>query len=234
MVAAVEATSRLIRDQASRIEDLVQPSRAVRERALDRQGIDESALAERRQRWYREIEDAVLDLSNALPQGPEDYDARKLFEFLIELRRAVSDDPCNHGGDVELATARMLDVVRRISRRIDHERIDDPQLAAASIFEALRGLPARDLGRLLGVSEKTVGAWRTGGVVERNSARVVVVAQLLTYLRASMTPRGLMMWFEAERPQLGGKAPLELLERPAEASEPLTALARGARAQLGI
>jgi hypothetical protein len=233
MAATLEVPSRTIRDQASRIEDLVQPRRAVRERALDDQGIDKTALAERRQRWYREIEDAVLDLSNVLPQGPEDYDARKLFEFLIELRRAVSDDPCNHSGDVELATARMLDVVRRISRRIDHERLDDPQLAAASIFEAMSGVPARDLAKLLGVSQKTVGTWRTGGAVERNAARVIVVAQLLTYLRASMTPRGLMMWFEAARPQLGDQTPLELLKRPADAREPLIALARGARAQLG-
>lgn len=215
MIEVQEAPTREVLDRAGRIEELVVADRREQER------------------WYREIEDAVLDLSSVLPQGAEDYDARKLFEFLIELRRALTTDPENASGDIELAAARMRDVVRRISRRIDHEALDDPNAAAAAIVAATPGIPARDLATLLGVSEKTIGSWRAGGAVERNADRVVVVAQLLTYLRASMTPRGLMMWFRASRPQLDGHAPLDLLANPAEAREPLTELARGARAQLG-
>lgn len=233
MDATLALPSRQIRDQAIRIEDLVQAERSVRERALDIHGDSAEALVERRQRWYQDIEGAVLDLSNGLPQGPEDYDARKLFEFLIELRRAMAADPDDERGDVELATAHMRDVAGRILRRLNHERLDDPQTAAGWIFEAMNGVPARDLAQLLGVTEKTIGAWKGGGAVERNVERVVLVAQLLTYLRASMTPRGLVMWFNAARPPLDGRTPVELLAQPAEAHEPLVALARGARAQLG-
>ncbi len=233
MGAVFALPSREVREKALLIEDLVMPARASRERALDVAGETAQSLVARRQAWYQDIEDAVLDLSNVLPQGPEDYDARKLFQFLIELRRAMASDPDDRRGEVEVATARLRDVGSRIARRIDHERLDDPQAAVAWVFEAMTGVSARDTGRLLGVSEKTISAWRGGGVVERNIPRVVLVAQLLTYLRASMTPRGLMMWFDAPRPQLGDRTPMELLNEPAAAQEPLVSLARGIRAQLG-
>src|SRR4029077_3480791 len=132
------------------------------------------------------------DLSTALPQGTEDYDARKLFEFLIELRRAVDE-----GGDIELAAMKMRAVLARIGRRLEHDALDDPRAAADAIFRTLPGASAADLSRLLGVSTKTVGAWKAGGPVTRNAARVVLIGQLLTYLRASMTPAGLVMWFDA-------------------------------------
>jgi hypothetical protein len=60
---------------------------------------------------------------------------------------------------------------------------------------------------------------------------VVLVAQLLSYLRSSMSATGVIMWFDAERDQLDGRTPLQLLERDtARAFEPLSELARGARA----
>ena len=62
---------------------------------------------------------------------------------------------------------------------------------------------------------------------------MVVLAQVLTYLRASITPAGLVMWFDAPRHQLDGATPLELLdEDEANARERLLSLARGARGQL--
>lgn len=185
--------------------------------------------------WYGKVEDAVLDLSSVLPQGTEDYDARKLFEFLVELRRAIAADEegADAAGEVELARMRMGDVVHRIARRLEHDELDDPRVAADSIFAVLRGVPVSDVARLLGVSTKTVGAWRAGKPVTRNAFRVVVLAQLLTYLRASLTPVGLVMWFDAPRDQLGGRTPLEVLDDGAAgAREELVALARGLRGQL--
>lgn len=180
--------------------------------------------------WYHALEDAVLDLSHALPEGPEDYDARKLFEFLVGLRRAVASDS---EADVELAALKMGDVVRRITRRLEHDELDDPRVAAGSIFATLRNVGVGDLSRLLGVSTKTVNAWKAGRPVTRKVERVIVLAHLLTYLRASMTPAGLVMWFDAPRHQLGERTPLELLDaNEAAAREVLVPLARGARGQL--
>lgn len=218
-----------LRHKAEHVSELIGPAQLAPAR--------ESATAalERRRRWYAALEDAILDLSNALPEGTEDYDARKLFEFLVELRRAIDADPGGRDerGDVELRTMMMRDVLRRISRRLLHDELDDPRTAVDFVLATLRGVAAGDLARLLGVSTKTVGAWRAGRPVTRNAERVVVLAQLLSYLRSSLTPLGLVMWFDAERDQLGGRTPLQLLDAsPARAVEPLVALARGARGQL--
>jgi hypothetical protein len=219
-MSATASQMSVLRHKAEQVEDLVSPPRS------------EVQLAERRWAWYQGLEDAVLDLSNSLPEGTEDYDARKLFEFLIELRRAITADP-EATDDIELATIRMRDVVHRIGRRLEHNSLDDPQAAARSIFTTLSTIGVGDLARLLGVSTKTVNTWKAGGPVTRKAERVVVLAQLLTYLRASMTPRGLVMWFDAPRHQLGGRTPLEVLdENEAVARETLGSLARGARGQL--
>lgn len=223
MSIVLEQTQELahLREKASQVEELV----TVGER---------TGLALRRD-WYRQLEDAVLDLSYALPEGTEDYDARKLLEFQVGLRRAIDADPDarDERGEVELAALKMADVARRIGRRLEHSELDDPRAAADFIFDTLRGVGVTDLARLLGVSTKTVNAWKAGGPVTRNGRRVVVLAQLLTYLRASMTPAGLIMWFDAPRGQLDGSTPLELLdEDEAKARELLLSLARGARGQL--
>ena len=93
--------------------------------------------------------------------------------------------------------------------------------------------PVLRVGRLAGVSAKTIGAWRAGSRVTRNAERVVLVAHVITYLRASLTPAGLVQWFSAPRHQLDGRTPLELLDGDlAPAREALISLARGARGQL--
>jgi hypothetical protein len=225
-VADIAEQVTVLRGKAEQVEALIDAPFGVR--AVD-------ARADRRWAWYQALEDAVLDLSNVLPEGTEDYDARKLLEFLVSLRRAIAldADAGDAAGEVELATMALRDVARRLGRRLEHDELDDPNLAARAIFAALRGVGVADLGRLLGVSTKTVNGWRAGKPVARNARRVVVLAQLLTYLRASMTPVGLMLWFDAPRAQLGGRTPLALLdEDAATAHERLVALARGARGQL--
>ncbi len=203
----------VLKHKAEQVEELVAP-----------------APAEQRWEWYQRLEDAVLDLSNALPQGTEDYDARKLFEFLVGVRRAIAAEA---SGEIEVGTMMMGDVASRIARRLEHDALDDPRAAADFVFATLRGVGVGELSRLLGVSTKTVNAWKAGGPVARRADRVVVLAQLLTHLRASMTPVGLVMWFDAPRHQLDGRTPLELLdESEAGARERLMALARGARGQL--
>lgn len=227
-LAATPETATSLRAKAEQLDALADP------RAGAPGGEDGDALA-RRRRWYAQLEDAVLDLSTALPEGTEDYDARKLLEFLVELRRAIDADldGRDERGEVELRAMMVRDAVRRIARRLAHDELDDPRAAVDFVLATLRGVGATDLARLLGVSTKTVGAWRAGRPVTRNAERAVVLAQLLSYLRTSLTPLGLVMWFDAERDQLGGRTPLEVLDAgPARAVEPLVALARGARGQL--
>lgn len=220
-----------LRDKAEHVRTLIAPIRAQPVPAP----ADVAAARAERQRRYDVIEDSILDLSGALPQGTEDYDARKLFEFLVGLRRAIAADTevADPGGEIELIGMMMRDVLARIERRLLHDELDDPRAAVDFVFATLERVPASDLARLLGVSTKTIGAWRAGRPVTRNGERAVVLAQLLSYLRPSLTPLGIVLWFDAERDQLDGRTPLQLLDRGvASAHAPLVALARGSRGQL--
>ncbi|HTR74532.1 MAG TPA: hypothetical protein VMH33_04650 [Solirubrobacterales bacterium] len=219
-----------LRSKAEQIEDLVSPAGGPPLRK-DR-GIE---LVERRQTWHQQVVDAVLDLSNSMPEGVEDYDVRKLLELVVELRKLLDADPegLDAGGKIELATMQTADIARRLHRRLVHEQLDDPRVAARLIFSALVQLPVSDLGRLLGVSTKTVRSWQHGNPIRQSGDRVVLIAQILTYIRSSMTAVGVKMWFEAEHDQLEGSTPLQLLEEdPATAYEILVNLARGSRGQL--
>lgn len=229
----VDVPREVLLEKTEKLEKLVQPS-ARRDEHPNRE------LEERRKRrmkWYRKIEDGVLDLANALPVGTEDYEARKLFEFLTELRRALESDPqlTDPKGRTELTCMKMLDVLYRMSRAIEHTRLEEPQTAAEFIFNALSSLPATDLSELLGVSTKTIGVWRGGGAVRTNTNRVKLVAKLCCYLRAATTPLGIMMWFRNQADLLGGRSPLDLIgegEPDPNVWTKLVNFARGARGQL--
>jgi hypothetical protein len=195
-----------------------------------------AGLGERRRAWYREIQDAVLDLSKTFPEGVDDYDVRKLLEFVVELGHLIDRDrdAADPKGEIEIATMRAADVVRRIRRRLLRQHLDDPRSALDFIFGTLMNVSTTDLARILGTSTKTVNSWRQGNPVRQTAKvhRVLTVAQVLTYMRDSMTPHGLVMWFEAERDQLGGRTPLQVFEDDPGANELLVGLARGSRGQL--
>ena len=87
---------------------------------------------------------------------------------------------------------KLRDVLGRIGRGLEHNILDDPQVAAQYIFETLANIGVGGLARLLGVSTKTINTWKAGGPVTRKTQRLVMLAQLLTYLRSSMTPVGLI------------------------------------------
>jgi DNA-binding transcriptional regulator YiaG len=232
MAVAIETTDlEVLRAKAEEVEGLVSPAGGPPTR-----GDREQEPLERRQAWHRRVVDAVLDLSNSMPEGVEGYDVRKLLELIVELQRLIDADPEGNDTDgaIELATMQAADIARRLRRRLVHEQLDDPQRAAALIFGALEQLPVSDLSKLLGVSTKTVRSWQQGSPVRQNSDRTILVAQILTYIRSSMTAVGVKLWFEAGREQLDGRSPLQLLEAdPAQAAVQLIDLARGSRAQLG-
>jgi hypothetical protein len=220
-----------LRSRAERVEELV-------ERSVDERPSADEKLAERvgrRLAWYRRVEDAVLDLVNALPAGSEDYEARQLFVFLTALRRAIEADieTTDRTGQVQLAATQMRDVLRRIERRLEHALLEDADEAARYIFQQLESVGVSDIARLLGVSTKTIAAWRSGKPVRQNAGRVKLVAQLISYVRYWLTPTGLVMWFDNEHPRFGGSSPIVLLDESVSAAwEPLVSYARGGRGQL--
>ncbi len=197
--------------KAADVESLVSPPASVDERPTQEGG---PSSRERRGEWLKLVQDSVLDLVNTLPAGVNDYEARKLLEFMVVLGQRVAEDADarDRDGEVALASQNMLDVVRRMARRLEHDVIDeDPQTAARIVLQELDSVGPAAQADLLGVSTKTIKAWKDGGLVRQHKDRVVLLAQLLTYLRSQMTPRGIVMWFHYPADALDGATPLSLL-----------------------
>lgn len=216
-------------------EDLIERADEIGDLAETSEAEVGKEAAGERMRWYRELQDRVLDLCNVLPAGAVDYEARRLLQFMAELGQAIEDDPdaVDPRGRVRLARMRMLDVARRLKRRLQHRALDVPEEAARFVFDSLPEIPATELSELLGVSTKTIGAWKQGKPVKTNADRVILVARLLAYLRMSMTPHGFMLWFKAKQDALGARTPQQVLDQGRqERLIALTTLARGGRGQL--
>ncbi len=128
----------------------------------------------------------------------------------------------------------ILDILKRLERKLEHTRIEDPVEATQYVLESLRGVPDEEVAELLAVSTRTLGNWRGSSAPRgQGAARLLLVAQVLMYLRPSMTPRGLSLWFRSPHPGLDGRSPVQLMESaPDEAETRLRQVARGGRGQL--
>lgn len=182
-------------------------------------------------RLLSELEDIILDLSAQLPAGTQDYEARKLLEFSTRLRRALIGEQRDFD-EAAILLVNIVDAAERLRRKFEHTALEDSTQAGHFIVEALKEVPAAEVARLLTVSDRSLAAWRSGGKVRPNE-RVLLVAQLLTYLLPMMTPRGVMIWFDTPQDLLNGATPRELLDQDLSgARAELVELVRGARGQL--
>ncbi len=191
-----------------------------------------------RQRQFAELRDEILRLAKSPVWRAHDL-ARELLLTLEDLRAAIESDP--DGEDPEWrereALMRMRVVVQAMVRQLDHEAIDSPPVAAKLVAETLATVEPAAVARLLGATVKSLENWRQGRVeqIKRNPGRVTLVGQLVYELRNSMTPRGILFWFDRPREQFGGATPRELLDADvADAAGKLLPLARGGRGQLDV
>jgi hypothetical protein len=193
---------------------------------------------ERRQRQFEELRDDVVQLAKS-PQWRAHDLARELLLTLEDLRAAIEADP--DALDPEWrereAMMRMRVVTQAMVRQLDHGAIDNPAVAAKLVAETLADVELGEVARLLGATTKSVDNWRRGRVeqIKRNPSRIALIGALVYELRASMTPRGILLWFDAPREQFGGRTPRELLDADvADAAGKLLPLARGGRGQLDV
>jgi hypothetical protein len=163
---------------------------------------------------FRELLDQTLELEERLEQDPDARDERWRVKEVVD-----------HIGD-------LLDtMLGEVQRNV----LDQPIHAARFVIGALEEADQEDVAEIVGVSVRTLRAWKTGQVssVRKNRERPVIVAQVVYDLQRSMTPRGVVMWFKRSRPQLDGRTPLEILDKDlASAAETLRSLARGVHGQL--
>jgi len=78
--------------------------------------------------------------------------------------------------------------------------------------EWLPGLSVRQLAELLGFSDRQVQRRRHDAGA--STPRMRLVARLAAILRHAWTDQGVYAWFHRQREELGGRAPVELLDNP--------------------
>jgi hypothetical protein len=191
-----------------------------------------------RRRQFEALRDEVVQLARSPLWRAHDL-ARELLLTLEDLRAAIEADPqaMDPGWHEREAMMRMRVVTQAMLRQLDHGAIDSPAVAAKLVVETLADVEAREVARLLGATPKSVENWRSGRVeqVRRNPSRVALIGALVYELRASFTPRGILLWFDRPREQFGGRTPRELLDADvADAAGKLLPLARGGRGQLDV
>ena len=185
----------------AQLEPLLTRSAALEPREHDR----------RLRRACELVVDAALDAVAGLPEVAGGAEARKLLLFIRQLRHAAA---ASDAAGAWLSALSVQDVLRRISLRLERELVEDAGVALRVVDELLPEVSAQELATILGVSAKTLAAWRDGAEIRsRDAKRLVLVAGCLLLLRATMTPTGLLMWFQAPVAQLDGRSPVQEMER---------------------
>jgi hypothetical protein len=232
-------TDDALRERAQLIERDVDAALAVELLLAEVAGETEhSDRVAERQRLFEDLRDAILGLARSPAWRSHDLSVELLLT-LEDLRSAIESDPEGLDPMWRQREALMLMrvVVQAMLRQLDHEAIDDPAVAAKLVADTLDELETQEVARLLGATPKSVDNWRKGRVaqIKRNPNRIVLIGQLVYELRNSMTPRGVLMWFDRPRPQFGERTPRELIDADVgDAAGKLLPLARGGRGQLDV
>lgn len=159
---------------------------------------------------------------------------RRTFTEVIETLGTLA----NRGDDDVLTLEEVDDLLTRIeaARHVlrdaldhaDEHAVADTDELVTQLSAWLPGVTQKELASLLGAQPRTLQRWRAEGGRPLNE-RQRLVADLVAVLRHGWTPRGVLRWFERPHPELGGVAPITLLDDEAHAPE-LRAAAVGGRA----
>jgi hypothetical protein len=202
--------------------------------------VDVDATRRVDQRWqaYKAVRSLVRQIASD-EEWRDNPIAQELLDQTLELEERLEAD--GDGTDpqwrVKEVADHIADLVATLMRETEHNALDEPTVAAQFVLQHLPGIDQEELGELFGVDARTVRERKAGTTktIRKDPERVVLVAQLVYDLRRAMTPRGVVSWFRRSRPQLDGRAPLEVIDHEDidTAADLLRPLARGARGQLG-
>jgi hypothetical protein len=188
-----------------------------------------------RQAFFEELRGGVKNIASSRAWRAHDLTTELL--LLVESLRdemSADEDATDPQWRVREVLQRMLMVLRAMVRQLRHDAIDRPEQAAQFVARALTDVEVGEVAALLDTSARMVGNYRKGevGQIRKNPNRVTLVGQLVHELQSSMTPRGVLLWFDAPMPSLDGRTPRQLLDEDPVAHRPaLITLARGGRAQ---
>ena len=191
-----------------------------------------------RQKFFDEMRTAIRTIANSPAWRAHDL-ARDLLLLLEDWRDEMEADP--EAIDPEWRQKEVLQrlrvVLQTMIRQMDHDKIDRPEHAATLVTNLMEDVEDSEVAGLLETTPKMVARYRSGevGQIRKNPTRITLIGQLVYELQYSMTPRGMLLWFDAPMDALAGRTPRELIDDdPGANRTALMSLARGGRAQLDL
>lgn len=227
------------REQLERLEDNIKQWQAKFHEELATSAEGEESESPIDSAYVERFRETAQRLSSQLhKEVPPDLDPEALAEIRghildgLEVLLQLDEKRPLDGIDKFLVQA---EAIRHIFRdALDGQPMGDEADAhklLTGITERLSGVTRKELGDLLGVGDRQIQrlAKEEG---KSPSPRLQLVARLVALLWRAWTPRGVVAWFYREREELGGKAPIDVLDDPAFERDLMLAARRG-RAQHG-
>lgn len=209
-------------------ETLLQIQRSVEDAA--RSGAIDRDLLERLEKTSREA------AARANENLPREIDAQATDEIRRRLLGIVTRDFSDASSlDVADHILVEMEAVRHIIRDLLQEQppveLRDASQLIALLESWVPGISVNSLAELLGCSPRQLQRLRHDS--RSATPRAQLVAKLIAILRHAWTDQGVLSWFRRPRLDLDGRAPVELLDDPANERE-LIGAARAGRVQGGV
>lgn len=197
------------------------------EAAAEADAIDGEAI----ERLRKTAQDVVARINAKLPVHVDAESRDEIRRRLLDLLTMRAE----RAELLDLADRALIEIeaVRHVVRDLLDEQPPvahrDEGATIRLLEEWLPTVPVGELADLVGMSVRQLQRRRRdgGGV---SSPRLQLVASLTAILRHAWTDRGVLAWFGRPRPELGGKAPIDVLDDPDRESD-LMRLARTGRVQ---
>lgn len=207
--------------QLSGLQDALQS--AAQQGALDQEFVDRMRVTAR---------DVIHRVNQDLPPQLDVDASDEIRRRLLELLTLPIDgfEPLDVADRALMETEAVRHILRDVLQEQPPAELRDAGALVRLLEGWVPGLTVRQLSELLGLSERALQRRRAEG--GPSTARAQVVARLVAILRLGWTDQGVYAWFNRGRSNLGGVAPISLLEDPSRERD-LIFEARSGRVQGG-
>jgi hypothetical protein len=187
------------------------------------------------ERWRQTAAEWSTLINREMPLALDPQEVAEIRNDLLEIFGSLAAYDVERPLDSVESTMLHLEAIRHVVR----DAIDGHVVPEGDARELLRGLETklpritrRDLGNLLGTSERSIQRILKADHPVEPSRRLWLVARLVDLLRRAWTPEGVVAWFFRPRAELDGAPPFDVLDDPGAESRILSAAKQG-RAQHG-
>lgn len=186
-------------------------------------------------RWRDTVAEWSALINRQMPPALDPEEVAEIRGDLIEIFSNLSRYDAERPLDSVDATMLHLEAIRHVVRdAIDGHvtPVGDARELLRTLEESLPRITRKDLGDLLGISERSIQRTLKANEPVEPGRRLLIVARLVELLRRAWTPEGVIAWFFRPRRELDGSMPVDLLDDPAAERRILSAAKQG-RAQHG-